>query len=54
MEVVGSDADIVADAVRDAVAEAGARLRRVSHRRRRLEDLFHAAEAESVTAGGAE
>ena len=41
-DVVGSDADQVADVVRDAVADAGARLRRVVRRRRRLEDLFHA------------
>ena len=40
MEVVGSDADLVADRVRDAVAEAGARVNRIERRRRRLEDLF--------------
>jgi ABC-2 type transport system ATP-binding protein len=43
-DVVGSDADLIADAVRDAVADAGARLRSVTSRRRRLEDLFHAAD----------
>jgi ABC-2 type transport system ATP-binding protein len=42
-DVVGHDADLIADAVRDAVADAGARLRSVTSRRRRLEDLFHAA-----------
>ena len=41
-DVVGSDPDLIADVVRDAVADAGARLRRVARRRRRLEDLFHA------------
>ena len=41
-DVVGSDPDLIADAVRDSVADAGARLRRVARRRRRLEDLFHA------------
>ena len=52
MEVIGPDADLIADAVRDAVADAGARLRRVARRRRRLEDLFHAADA--ANAGAAE
>jgi len=42
-DVVGHDADVIADAVRDAVADHGARLGRVVRRRRRLEDLFHAA-----------
>jgi ABC-2 type transport system ATP-binding protein len=42
-DVIGSDADAIADAVRDSVADAGARLRRMSQRRRRLEDLFHRA-----------
>ena len=41
VEVIGPDADLVADAVRDAVVDAGARLGRVVRRRRRLEDLFH-------------
>ena len=39
-EVIGSDADAIADHVRDAVADAGARIGRVVRRRRRLEDLF--------------
>jgi ABC-2 type transport system ATP-binding protein len=52
MEVVGPDADLIADAVRDAVADAGARLRRVVRRRRRLEDLFHAADAASTAGTG--
>ncbi len=42
-EVVGSDADEVADRVRDAVASAEARVRRIVRRRRRLEDLFEGA-----------
>jgi ABC-2 type transport system ATP-binding protein len=46
-DVVGSDGDLVADAVRDAVADAGARLRRIVSRRRRLEDLFHIADGVS-------
>lgn len=40
MEVIGTDADIVADQVRDVVADAGARIGRIVRRRRRLEDLF--------------
>ncbi len=40
LEVIGSDADEIADRVRDAVADADARLGRVVRRRRRLEDLF--------------
>ncbi|MEZ5296873.1 MAG: ABC transporter ATP-binding protein [Ilumatobacteraceae bacterium] len=48
IEVIGPDADLVADAVRDVVADHGARLGKVVRRRRRLEDLFHiAAEAAS-------
>ena len=43
-DVVGPDGDLIADAVRDAVADAGARLRSITSRRRRLEDLFHAAD----------
>ena len=43
MEVRGSDPDVIADRVRDAVADAGARLGRISQRRRRLEDLFEGA-----------
>jgi ABC-2 type transport system ATP-binding protein len=39
-DVVAADADLVADAVRDAVALAGARVGRIVRRRRRLEDLF--------------
>jgi len=42
-EVVGPDADAVADHVRDAVADSGARVRRIVRRRRRLEDLFEGA-----------
>jgi ABC-2 type transport system ATP-binding protein len=42
-EVVGTDADAVADDVRDAVAQAEARVRRIVRRRRRLEDLFEGA-----------
>lgn len=38
--VRGGDAEEVLDAVRDAVADAGARLRRLQARRRSLEDLF--------------
>lgn len=40
LTVVGPDADLVADAARDAIANAGARLARMSSRRRTLEDLF--------------
>ncbi len=40
LEVIGPDAGLVADAVRDAIADEGARLGRVVRRRRRLEDLF--------------
>ncbi len=40
MEVIGSDVDLVADHVRDAVADADARIGRIVRRRRRLEDLF--------------
>ncbi len=40
IEVIGPDADEVADAVRDAVAAAEARVGRIVRRRRRLEDLF--------------
>lgn len=48
VEVIGPDVDLIADAVRDAVADHGARLGKVVRRRRRLEDLFHiAAEAPS-------
>jgi ABC-2 type transport system ATP-binding protein len=43
MEVRGNDPDLIADHVRDAVADAGARLGRISQRRRRLEDLFEGA-----------
>jgi ABC-2 type transport system ATP-binding protein len=39
-EVLGTDADVIADRVRDSVASAGARIGRVVRRRRRLEDLF--------------
>jgi ABC-2 type transport system ATP-binding protein len=40
MDVIGPDADLVADRVRDAVVEAGARVGRIEQRRQRLEDLF--------------
>jgi hypothetical protein len=43
LDVTGADADVVADRVRDAIADAGARVRRIAHRRRRLEDLFEGA-----------
>ena len=42
MEVIGPDADLIADLVRDAVADANARVIRIERRRRRLEDLFSA------------
>jgi ABC-2 type transport system ATP-binding protein len=41
MEVIGPDVDLVADSVRDAIADAQARVGRIVRRRRRLEDLFH-------------
>ncbi len=44
IEVVGADADVVADQVRDAVADVGARVARIVRRRRRLEDLFGGAD----------
>ncbi|MFT5204237.1 MAG: ABC-2 type transport system ATP-binding protein [Candidatus Aldehydirespiratoraceae bacterium] len=44
MDVFGGDADAIADAVRDAVADSGARIGRLENRRRRLEDLFEAAQ----------
>jgi len=40
LTVIGSDAGFVADSARNAVADAGARLGRMSSRRRSLEDLF--------------
>ncbi len=40
MDVLGASADLIADAVRDAVADSSARVRRIEQRRRRLEDLF--------------
>lgn len=40
MEVIGPDAGLVADLVRDAVAAADARVVRIERRRRRLEDVF--------------
>ena len=42
-EVIGDDADHVADQVRDAVAAAEARVGRIVPRRRRLEDIFEGA-----------
>ena len=43
MDVLGASADDIADAVRDAIADSSARVRRIAPRRRRLEDLFEAA-----------
>jgi len=43
MDVLGASADDIADAVRDAIADSSARVRRIEPRRRRLEDLFEAA-----------
>ncbi len=45
MDVLGASADDIADAVRDAIADSGARTRRIEQRRRKLEDLFHAAKS---------
>ena len=42
MDVLGGSADDIADAVRDAIADSSARVRRIEQRRRRLEDLFEA------------
>ncbi len=39
-EVLGADADLIADTVRDAIADAEVRIGRIARRRRRLEDLF--------------
>jgi ABC-2 type transport system ATP-binding protein len=44
IEVLGSDADLIADSVRDAVADARGRVGRIVRRRRRLEDLFEGAQ----------
>jgi ABC-2 type transport system ATP-binding protein len=44
LEVLGTDADRIADSVRDAVAEAHGRIGRIVRRRRRLEDLFEGSE----------
>jgi ABC-2 type transport system ATP-binding protein len=44
LEVLGSDVDLIADAVRDAVADSGARVGRIVRRRHRLEDVFAGAE----------
>ncbi len=44
IEVLGTDADLIADSVRDAVAEAQGRVGRIVRRRRRLEDLFEGAQ----------
>jgi hypothetical protein len=43
MQVAGPTADEVLDRTRDVVADHGARIRRLSGRRRTLEDLFHGA-----------
>lgn len=40
MDVIGPEADFLADCVRDAAVDANARLVRVERRKRRLEDLF--------------
>ncbi|MDW3219827.1 MAG: ABC transporter ATP-binding protein [Acidimicrobiales bacterium] len=45
MDVLGASADEVADAVRDAIADSRARVRRIEQRRRKLEDLFEAVQA---------
>lgn len=45
LEVVGSDMDMLADLVRDAVIAANARVIRIERRKRRLEDVFSAAAA---------
>lgn len=42
MEVIGPDADLLADLVRDAVVDASARVARIQRRRSRLEDIFSA------------
>ena len=42
MEVIGPDADLLADLVRDAVVDASARVARIQRRRSRLEDVFSA------------
>ena len=42
MDVLGGSVDEIADAVRDAIADSSARVRRIEQRRRRLEDLFDA------------
>ena len=44
IEVLGTDPDLIADVVRDAVADAQARVGRIVRRRRRLEDLFEGAQ----------
>ena len=43
LQVIGPSADEVLDRTRDVVAVHGARIRRLSGRRRTLEDLFHGA-----------
>ena len=44
IEVLGTDADLIADSVRDAVADAHGRVGRIVRRRRRVEDLFEGAQ----------
>jgi len=44
IEVLGTNADLIADSVRDAVADAHGRVGRIVRRRRRLEDLFEGAQ----------
>ncbi len=40
LQVIGPDRDLLLDLTRDAIADAGARVRRIATRRRTLEDLF--------------
>ena len=40
LQVIGPDRDQLLDLTRDAIADAGARVRRITTRRRTLEDLF--------------
>ncbi len=40
LQVLGPDRDVLVDAARDAIADAGARVRRIVRRRRTLEGLF--------------
>jgi hypothetical protein len=51
---IESDNDAALDAVRDAVADAGARLRRLGGRHRRLEDVFTDTEPDAGAGPGTE